>query len=150
MDRPKFDVLIVPGSPGWVDAARDDSTLKFIRRAIVESVICSICTGAMILGAAGLLDGLTATTKSEVVAPEESPLAVLTNCYPRVKAVTTCYVDNGRIITGGGVTLCIDTMLHLLSRFYNPVLSREVARTLEYSRARSANRMGLPPIEVSQ
>jgi transcriptional regulator GlxA family with amidase domain len=143
-DCPAFDVLIIPGGPGWKEASSDSKTLEFLRRAPRDSIVCSVCTGAMILAAAGMLDGLTATTKCQVTAPEESPLAVLAKRYPGVNTVAASYVDNGRIVTGGGVTLCIDTVLHLLERCYNPGLAKEVARTLEYTRAWKANREGLP------
>lgn len=143
-DCPAFDVLIVPGGPGWKEAASDSRTLDFLRRAPQGALLCSVCTGAMILAAAGVLDGLTATTKSEVAPPEEPPLAVLGKRYPRVKTVLASYVDNGRVVTGGGVTLCIDTVLHLLERCYNRTLAKDVARTLEYSRAWNANQEGLP------
>lgn len=147
-DCPAFDVLIVPGGPGWKEAAAHEDTLDFLRRAGASSLVCSVCTGAMILAAAGLLDGLTATTKAQVVPPEEPPITVLRRRYPHVETVSASYVDNGRVVTGGGVTLCIDTMLHLLERCYNSALAKEVARTLEYGRAWNANQRGLPAIAV--
>ena len=143
-DGPRFDVMIVPGGAGWVEIARDGATLDFLRRARRDALLCSVCTGAMILAEAGLLDGLTATTKEQVVPPEESPLGVLANRHPAVRTVSASYVDSGAVVTGGGVTLCIDTTLHLLERCYNPALAREVARILEYSRAWNANQQGLP------
>jgi transcriptional regulator GlxA family with amidase domain len=143
-DCPAFDVLIIPGGPGWKDAARDAATLDFLRRAPDGAIVCSVCTGSMILAAAGQLDGLTATTKCQVTAPEEPPIDILAKRYPNVHTVVASYVDNGRIVTGGGVSLCIDTVLHLLERCYTPTLAREVARTMEYTRAWKANQEGLP------
>ena len=143
-DCPPYDVLIIPGGPGWKDAARDAGTLDFLRRAPESAIVCSVCTGSMILAAAGQLDGLTATTKCQVVAPEEPPIDLLAKRYPKVNTVVASYVDNGRIVTGGGVSLCIDTVLHLLERCYSPALAREVARTMEYGRAWKANQEGLP------
>ncbi|MEO8346431.1 MAG: DJ-1/PfpI family protein [Betaproteobacteria bacterium] len=145
-DCPAFDVLIVPGGPGWVETAQDATTLEFLRRAKSDALVCSVCTGAMILAETGLLDGLSATTKTEVVAPEESPLLVLARRHPAVKTVAASYVDNGRIVTGGGVSLCIDTTLHLLERCYNSALAHEVARIIEYSRAWNANQQELPAV----
>jgi len=60
------------------------------------------------------LDGRHATTKREVVSPEEQPLALMHNRYPKVRAVEAPLVDEGRLITAGGVSLCIDATLHLL------------------------------------
>lgn len=149
-DCPKFDVVIVTGGAGWVEIARDEATLDFLRRAKRDALLCSVCTGAMILANAGLLDGLTVTTKEQVVAPETSPLTVLASRHPSVKTVSASYVDNGAVVTGGGVTLCIDTTLHLLERCYNPALAREVARTMEYTRAWNANQQGLPALASMQ
>jgi transcriptional regulator GlxA family with amidase domain len=149
-DCPEFDVVIVLGGAGWVEAARNDATLEFLRRASRDALICSVCTGAMILAEAGLLDGLSATTKEQVVTPEESPLAVLARRHPAVKTESASYVDSGAVVTGGGVTLCIDTTLHLLERCYNPALAREVARIIEYERAWNANQRGLPALASVQ
>jgi transcriptional regulator GlxA family with amidase domain len=145
-DCPAHDALIVTGGPGWREAAKDAETLAFLRRAGADALLCSVCTGAMIVAEAGLLEGLTATTKREVVPPEEPPIAVLARSHPTVSTVVASHVDNGRVVTGGGVTLCIDTTLHLLERCYNAALAREVARTMEYSRAWNANRSELPAI----
>ena len=137
----QVDVLMVPGGPGWRAASQDRETLAFIRRvaAPAAATVCSVCTGAMILAAAGTLDGLHATTKTEVVAPEASPLLELRGRYPNVHAQAALLVDNGAVITGGGVSLCIDTTLHLLQRRFGRPAAEEVARILEYSAAWQAN-----------
>ena len=70
----------------------------------------------MILAASGILDGGPATTKREVVPPETSPLEVMRATYPRIDVREAMLVEGaGGVVTGGGVTLCIDTTLHLLS-----------------------------------
>jgi transcriptional regulator GlxA family with amidase domain len=56
------------------------------------------------------------------------------------------HVDAGSIVTGGGVSLCIDTMLHLLQRLYGAEIAAETARIIEYQRARSANLQLFPPL----
>lgn len=135
-----IDVLLVPGGPGWRAASEDPAILGFIRRAAPSAVLSSVCTGAMILAEAGVLDGLDVTTKSEVVPPERSPLIELTDRFPKVRARSALVIDTGAVVTGGGVTLCIDTMLHLLERRYDADAVGEVARIMEYSAARMANR----------
>src|SRR5690606_3772926 len=66
----KVDVLMVPGGPGWKAAANDPRVVDAIRRWAPGATTCSICTGAMILAAAGVIDGMTATTKRFVIPPE--------------------------------------------------------------------------------
>lgn len=139
-DVSSVDVLLVPGGPGWRKASEDPAVLAFIRRVAPSGLACSICTGAMILAEAGVLDGHSATTKVEVFDPEVAPLCELSSRYPKVAARRALVVDEGAVITGGGVTLCIDTTLHLLERRFGSEKADEVARIMEYGAARSANR----------
>ncbi|CAN5279599.1 DJ-1/PfpI family protein [soil metagenome] len=135
-----LDALIVTGGPGWKAQAAHPPTLDWLRRAGAHGLVASVCTGGMILAAAGLLDGLAATTKSEVIAgQEEPPIDVLRDCYPRVTTVRAQLVDAGRVITGGGVTLCIDLTLYLIERLIGASVAGETARIMEYGLARAAN-----------
>lgn len=142
------DVLLVPGGPGWRKASQDPAILAFVRRVAPQALVASICTGAMILAEAGVLRGLPATTKEQVVPPETSPLSELAQRFPDVQAKSALIVDAGRVITGGGVSLCIDATLHLLERRYGCAIADEVVRILEYGAARQANRKRLPELEV--
>ncbi len=143
---PKLDVLIVTGGPGWVAESKSPETLAFIRNSAAEVPVVSVCTGGMILAASGVLDGRVATTKREVVPPEVPPLQRLRNEYPAVMAREASLVDTGAIVTGGGVSLCIDTMLHLLKKLYGPETAAETARIIEYQRAWAANLEQFPPL----
>jgi transcriptional regulator GlxA family with amidase domain len=105
-----------------------------------------VCTGAMILAAAGVLDGMHATTKQETVAPEVPPLEVMRERYPAIHTESASVVDTGAVVTGGGVTLCIDTMLHVLRVRLGDKVATETARIIEYSRAWEANQAALPVI----
>jgi len=145
-DVPKLDVLIVTGGPGWEAESRRPETLAALRRRAADTVLVSVCTGGMILGASGVLDGKPATTKREVVGPERPPIEVMRERNPRVAVREASLVDAGTVITGGGVSLCIDAMLHLLRRFYGDDVARETARILEYQRAWSANLDQFPPL----
>jgi transcriptional regulator GlxA family with amidase domain len=139
-DVSSVDVLLVPGGPGWRKASEDPVVVSFIRRVAPSGLACSICTGAMILAEAGVLDGHAATTKVEVVEPEVAPLSELAARYPKVAVRRALTIDEESVVTGGGVTLCIDTTLHLLERRYGSAKVDEVARIMEYSAARRANR----------
>lgn len=145
-DAPECDVLIVTGGSGWESAAADTRTLDFIRSRHGRSRLMSVCTGAMILAASGVLDGRRATTKREVVPPERAAIDVMRERYPLIKVDSASLVDCGDVLTGGGVTLCIDATLHIISRMLGADVATETARIMEYSRAWNANRSGFPPL----
>ena len=67
-DAPACDIVIVTGGPGWEDQSRSPATLAYIRRVHASGKVASVCTGAMILAASGVLDDAAATTKRSVVA----------------------------------------------------------------------------------
>jgi transcriptional regulator GlxA family with amidase domain len=147
---PILDILVVAGGPGWVVQSRAPETLAFIRRRAAAIPVVSVCTGGMILAASGVLDGRAATTKRATVPPEVSPLELLRSDYPQIAAREASLVDAGNIITGGGVSLCIDTMLHLLQRLFGPEMAADTARIIEYQRAWRANLEQFPPLIVGQ
>jgi transcriptional regulator GlxA family with amidase domain len=139
-DAPACDIVIVTGGPGWEDQAKSAATLGYIRRVHASGRIASVCTGAMILAASGILDNGAATTKRSVVPPEVSPLARMHAMYPRIDVKEAPIVDTGTVVTGGGVSLCIDTTLQILQHMLGEQVASETARIIEYQRAREANR----------
>ena len=143
---PACDLVIVTGGPGWSAQANAPATLDYVRNVHASGRIASVCTGAMILAASGILDEAPATTKREVVAPELSPLEVMRATYPRIDVRAALLVDTGTVVTGGGVSLCIDTTLHLLAKMLGPDVAAETARILEYDRAWRANRDAFAPV----
>ena len=145
-DAPSCDLVIVTGGPGWVEQAEAPATLDYIRRVRAAGRIASVCTGAMILAASGILDGGPATTKREVVPPETSPLEVMRANHPEIEVRAAMLVDRGGLVTGGGVTLCIDTTLHLLADMLGQHTADETARIMEYQRAWRANREAFAPV----
>jgi transcriptional regulator GlxA family with amidase domain len=143
---PPLDVLVVTGGPGWARQVEAPATLDFLRRRATDTLLVSVCTGGMILGASGVLDGKAATTKREVVPPETPPIEVLRASYPAIDVREASLVDDGRIITGGGVSLCIDAMLHVLQRLFGETVAAETARIIEYDCAWAANRARFPAL----
>lgn len=146
-DCPDADVLMVLGGPGW-QAASDDSEItafiaKFHRS---KGTVAAVCTGSMIVGAAGLLAGRPATTKQEIVDGEARPLDLLAQRYPDVRAIEARLVDTGTVLTGGGVSLGIDMTLHLIARYFGPDIAQETARIIEYRHAWEANAARLPDV----
>jgi transcriptional regulator GlxA family with amidase domain len=150
-NAPRCDLVIVTGGPGWPAQAEAPATLDYVRRVHGAGRIASVCTGAMILAASGILDGGAATTKREVVPPERSPIEVMRESYPQINVREAVLVDRGEgLVTGGGVTLCIDTTLHLLAAMLGRDVADETARIIEYTRAWQANREGFAPILTTQ
>ena len=146
-NAPPCDLVIVTGGPGWTAQAAAPATLDYIRRVHASNRVASVCTGGMILAASGILDGGPATTKREVVPPETSPLVVMRANYPQIDVREAMLVDRGAtLVTGGGVSLCIDTTLHLLATMLGQHVAEETARIMEYQRAWRANREGFAPV----
>jgi transcriptional regulator GlxA family with amidase domain len=145
-DAPPCDLVIVTGGPGWPAQAEAEATLDYIRRVHASGRIASVCTGGMILAASGILNDGPATTKREVVPPEKSPLEVMRASYPDIDVREAMLVDGGGVVTGGGVSLCIDTTLYLLAGMLGQHVADETARIMEYRRAWQANRDGFAPV----
>lgn len=150
-DAPASDVVVVTGGPGWRNELDNAKMHAFLaHRHAQGEVISSVCTGAMILCASGLLDGKQATTKAPVTGPEERPITTMARLYSTTDAVEALVVDEGDVVTGGGVTLGIDTTLYLLERFLGPEVCKETARIIEYGAALQANQKRLPSLLKSE
>jgi transcriptional regulator GlxA family with amidase domain len=146
-DAPRCDLVIVTGGASWPVQAETPATLRYIRKVHASGRIASVCTGGMILAASGILDGGPVTTKREVVPPEISPLTVMQSKYPDIDVREAVLVEQGGgVVTGGGVSLCIDTTLHLLAEMIGQHVADETARIIEYRRALRANREGFVPL----
>jgi transcriptional regulator GlxA family with amidase domain len=145
-DAPALDALIVTGGPGWLRERDEPATQAFLRARQAAGLLASVCTGAMLLARAGVLDGHHVTTKREVIGAEEPPVDVLAREHPATRVSAAVWVDDGAVVTGGGVSLCIDTTLHLIERLLGAEVAAETARIIEYGAARAANAQRLPPL----
>jgi cyclohexyl-isocyanide hydratase len=106
-DCPQLDVVCIPGGAGTDDMVTDEETLEFVRaQAKGAQYVTSVCTGSLVLGAAGLLKGYRATTHWTAM----EYLAA----YGAEPVKTRVCVDRNRI-TGGGVTAGIDFALTLVA-----------------------------------
>jgi len=149
-DAPVCDVVMVCGGPGWRRETANPAMLDFLRKPSTAQVT-SVCTGAMILGAAGLLDGRMATTRRSAVGNEaQSPLQELASFAPTSRAQAAAVVDDGAVVTGGGVSLAIDATLYLIGKIYGEDARAEVAQVIEYDRAYNANRAALGHVQTER
>jgi len=140
---PPCDVFIVCGGPGWREQASNPAMLDFVRSRRRDQ-IASVCTGALILAAAGTLDGLRATTRRAAVGAEtDSPLALIAAYAKDALPQESLVVEDQGVVTSGGVSLAIDGTLYLIGRIYGTQARDEVARVIEYDRAFEANSRAL-------
>ena len=126
-DCPQLDVICVPGGSGTDDLVNDPETLDFLRaQATGAKYITSVCTGSLVLGAAGLLEGYRAAT-------HWSAMDYL-RLFGATPAKTRVCVDRNRI-TGGGVTAGIDFALTLVSLLTDRQTAEAIQLRLEYNPA---------------
>jgi cyclohexyl-isocyanide hydratase len=124
---PALDVICVPGGIGVNALLTDPGALAFLReQASSARFVTSVCTGALVLGAAGLLQGRRATTHWAA-----HDLLAAFGAIP----VDARVVRDGNLVTGGGVTAGIDFALVLAAELVGPIAAETVGLTLEYAPA---------------
>jgi transcriptional regulator GlxA family with amidase domain len=126
-DHPPIDLLVVPGGWGTRREIDNPRLIDWIRaQAARAQLTTSVCTGAFLLGRAGLLEGRQVTThwaSSERLRSSLPHTTVLENIR---------YVDEGTIVTSAGISAGIDMALHLVARLQGSELARQTARRMEY------------------
>jgi transcriptional regulator GlxA family with amidase domain len=127
-DAPQADIFAVFGGSDDV-ATNDPEVISWIKsRDSATKSYFSVCTGAFILGKAGLLDQLTVTTFHKSITN-------LQNAVPKAKVLANVrYVDNGRVITTAGISAGIDGALHLVSKLRGKEVAEAVAKQIEYDK----------------
>jgi cyclohexyl-isocyanide hydratase len=124
---PPLDLICVPGGPGVVEAPADAETVDFIRRQGEHArYVTSVCMGAFLLGAAGLLQGRRATTHWAYV--DLLPLVGATSEKGRV-------VRDGHVVTAGGVTSGIDFAFHVVAELAGLEVAQAIQVGIEYDPA---------------
>ncbi len=124
---PPLDVVMVPGGPGQQQLMEDEAALGFLRKqAATAKYVTSVCTGSLVLGAAGLLKGKRAT--SHWAALEHLKLLGAVPVSEKV-------VIDGNIVTGAGVTSGIDFALTLAAILEGEQTAREIQLQIEYDPA---------------
>ncbi len=123
-DCPPLDVIMVPGGPGQQELMEDEEALSFLRRqAAGAQYVTSVCTGSLVLGAAGLLKGKHATCHWAAI-EHLKPLGAI--------PVSEKVVIDGNIVTGAGVTSGIDFALRLAAMLESEEVARAIQLQIEY------------------
>ncbi|MBC8069655.1 MAG: DJ-1/PfpI family protein [Deltaproteobacteria bacterium] len=129
-DAPPFELLIFPGGRGTRPLLDDAAMIAWVRaQAERGTTIASVCTGALVLAKAGLLDGRPATT-------HHSALELLASLGRDIDVKPDArFVDDGAVLTAAGVSAGIDLALHLVARMHSVERAREVRRYIQYDPA---------------
>jgi transcriptional regulator GlxA family with amidase domain len=126
-DCPRPDLLLVPGGQGTRKEMHNTALIEWIRQVSEGAeLVLSVCTGALLLAKAGLLDGLEATTHHRAI-----------DLLRQVAPKTTVYadrrfVDNGRVICSAGIAAGIDMSLHVVARLLGNEVAENTAKQMEY------------------
>ena len=124
---PPLDVLVVPGGWGTRKEIGNQRMVTWIaERAKEVETLTSVCTGAMLLGQAGLLDGRRATTHWR-------SLDWMRQSFPAVTVEDKLHVvEDGDVLTSAGISAGIDMALRVVTRYFGEAIGRATARHMEY------------------
>ncbi|MEH7378917.1 DJ-1/PfpI family protein [Bacillus sp. JJ1533] len=126
---PKLDILIIPGGPlrAVQGVAKNLKIIDWIISHKSIDYLCSVCTGAYILGETGLLDGKKATT-------HHLALELLREKYPKIEVVSDSkVVQDGNIVSSGGVSSGINMALYLVEQIIGKSAAERTAKTIEFT-----------------
>jgi transcriptional regulator GlxA family with amidase domain len=122
-DLEPYDLLYVPGGVGVHALLEDARALEYLASWGPEKPIASVATGSLLLGAAGHLTGLRATTHHDAL-EQLAPYCV--------EVSRDRIVDEGRVVTAGGATRALDLGIHLVRKLWGAEAAFAVARQMEY------------------
>jgi transcriptional regulator GlxA family with amidase domain len=126
-DCPPLDILCVPGGWGTRRELENPVMLQWLRdRAAQVELLTSVCTGSMLLGFAGLLEGRSATTHWR-------SLDWMAASFPATRVIRDQHVvDDGNLISSAGISAGIDMALTVVARYHGEGIARATARQMEY------------------
>jgi len=124
---PPLDILVVPGGWGTRAEIKNARLVAWIaERARQVETLTSVCTGSMLLGQAGLLDGRHATTHWRA-------LQWMRDSFPAVTVEEKLHVvEDGHVLTSAGISAGIDMALRVVARYHGEAVARNTARNMEY------------------
>ena len=126
-DCPRLDVLVVPGGWGTRKEINNERLLKWVAdRSRQVETLTSVCTGALLLGKAGLLDGKRATTHWR-------SLDWMQELFPKTTVERQLhFVEEGTLFTSAGISAGIDMSLKVVARYFGEAIARATAKHMEY------------------
>ncbi len=126
-NAPEINILLVPGGTGTRTEMHNDRTIEWILGLFLSlEHLLSVCTGALVLAKAGLLDGLDVTTHHAAV-------DLLRQTAPEAKIVTgRRVVDNGKVVLSAGISAGIDMSFYFISKNISYEEARSIATHMEY------------------
>ncbi|MGB3512937.1 MAG: DJ-1/PfpI family protein [Microcoleaceae cyanobacterium] len=126
-DCPTPNILIMPGGFGTRELMNNSVVIKWVQDCSRQAeLVLSVCTGSLILAKAGLLVGLEATTHHQVI-DDLRAVAPTTQVLENKR-----FVDNGQIITSGGISAGIDMCLYVISILLGKEMAEKTAKYMEY------------------
>ena len=126
-DCPQADILIIPGGYGTRPLMNNQVVLEWIKAQSQHAeIVMSVCTGALLLAKAGLLEGLAATTHwgAMDLLREVAPHSII---QPDKR-----FVDNGRVMLWAGISAGIDLSFHIVEKLLGREVAKETAKWMEY------------------
>jgi transcriptional regulator GlxA family with amidase domain len=124
---PKPDILLVPGGFGTRREMNNQTLIDWIKETATDcELVLSVCTGALLLAKAGLLEGLSATTHFGAIDLLRE-IAPNTTVQPDKR-----FIDNGRVIVSAGVSAGIDMSFYVVGKLLGKDVARETAYYIEY------------------
>jgi len=126
-DCPPLEILLVPGGWGFRHHMTSSALHEWLRaRAAQAQTLTAVCTGSLLLGSAGLLDGLAATTHWRF-------LDAMRDSFPAVSVkYDKHFVQDGRVLTSAGISAGIDMSLKVVEQYFGETVARATARHMEY------------------
>ncbi|MGH8117376.1 MAG: DJ-1/PfpI family protein [Rhodanobacteraceae bacterium] len=135
-DHPDMDAFLIPGGIGTRREMHNGRLLDFVRQLPQKTHLVSVCTGSWIYGAAGVLDGIKATSRKNGDPSEKLvPIDRLAKIAPKCQIDRHRVVDAGRVLTAGGISSGLEMGFYLLLKFgHDDAFVDSVARIMEYER----------------
>ena len=133
-NHPKIDILIIPGGEGTKNEIKKKKVMEWVNKTQGSAeIMATVCSGARIPAVLGLLDGLEATTHHSVIEDVKKLAPNVTINH------TKRFIDNGKIMTSGGISAGIDLSLHIVKKLCGEDTAQKTMEYMEYGEAAPKN-----------